>query len=108
MLSKEKLPALEAHIDAWAAAENVPQAVIDLVYEMAQENPITPEDKAKCCAEHLWSTDLIGWYDKFIAYITRSQHGIAAKSSGSDLVDDLRAIVGALQQVVNRLEGGNA
>lgn len=107
MLSKEKLPALEASIDQWAAAESVPQAVIDLVYEMAQENPTTQEDKERCCAEHLWSTDLIRWYDKFIAFIKRSKSSAVA-SAGSDLVDDLKAIAVALQRVISRLEGADA
>ena len=103
MLSKDKLPKLEASIDAWAADEKIPQAVIDLVYEMAQENPTTREDKIKCCAEHLWSTDLIEWYDRFILYLSKSHKGDDV-SDDLDIVGSLRAVIETLQRVVSALE----
>ena len=105
MLSEDKLAALETSIDNWAAEEKIPQTVIDLVYEMAQENPKTPEDKAKCCQKHFWSTELIEWYDRFIAYLIKRKQGNSEETATStDIKKDLQTAIALLQRVLAVVE----
>ena len=105
MLSKEKLAALEANIDAWATEQGVPQTVIDLVYEMAQDNPRTQEEKIKCCQQHLWSTELIEWYDRFVDYLVKTK---TPETGATDIMANIETAIKLLQEVLEGIRGRNA
>ena len=100
MMNEELSAKLAAKVDGWTSQEKVPAAVAGLVLEIAKTEPQAERDVRVYCEEHMLSTALVEWYNKFVDYLAKQQETPAeneapAKFPG-DVLDTARRFRDAL------------
>ena len=107
MLSEEMNAKLAVKIDAWTAAENVPAKVSELVLDIAKSDPQAERDIYKYCEEHMLSTALVEWYNKFVDFLAKQEEEPEQETPAGfpgDIIDTARRFRDALNLFLEKYD----
>ena len=103
MLSEEKQETLKERVLAWGKAENVPDNILERVFQFGVQNPISEDDMRTICDTELWSYTTMDWYMKFVKYLEDTK-SVEAPDDVTEEATVIRDAVVALQKALAVLE----
>ena len=108
MLSEEMVAKLAVKVDAWVSAEGISRVIADRVLDIAVTDPQEERDVRKYCEDHMLSSALVDWYNKFLDFLAK-QSDTAADDPGEvspeELIETARKFRDALNLFLEKYDG---